>query len=61
VKSLIIRYRSFKASGKRKIIEGDYTEIGLLEENSVSAKVAYVFDEEMNNFFRKKWRALGLL
>jgi hypothetical protein len=40
-----MRYRSFKTSEKLKIIEEDKTEIGPLEENSMSAKVAYVIDE----------------
>jgi hypothetical protein len=38
-------------SKKLNIIEEDKMEIGLLEENSMSAKVTYVTDEEMSNFF----------
>jgi hypothetical protein len=51
VKSISLRYRSFTASDKLLIIEEVKTEINLLEENLMSAKVAYVFEKEMNNFF----------
>jgi hypothetical protein len=43
-----MRYRSYPASKKLKIIEEDETEIGLLEENSMSAELAYVIDDEMS-------------
>jgi hypothetical protein len=46
-----MRHRSFTASEKLKITEEEETEIGLLEKKkSMSAKAAYVIDEELNSF-----------
>jgi hypothetical protein len=53
VESLSTCYHSFTASEKLKIIEEDEAEIGLLEENSMSAKVTSVIDDEINNCFLK--------
>jgi hypothetical protein len=61
VKLISLRYRSFTASDKLKIIEEVKTEINQLEENLMSAKVAYVFDKEMNKCFFLKNGVHGLL